>query len=172
MNNSLREGSNYYGNNSTNNKKRDITQFKYPKGYFPMFSIIIVEIIILIIVLIGINQKWYQLTINWYDALLAIFVIGFSLNCLWLIARQNFGTGSKFAIKQIKDKITFKSKRKHKNLVNYNFASNNVVSIEDYQKFINERSKQSKKIFWISFSFQGFGLLISIIIELCFVFIK
>lgn len=164
MNNSLRQGGNYYSKSSTSNDQpkqnnKDVIIYKYPKGYLPFFLIVLVEITLLLI-------AFFVSKIQWYDAILIASVIAFCLVCIWLIARQNFATNTKYNIIKHKNKLffqLFRSRQKSDNY--YKFASNNINSLDEYIEFQKIRKQKSKLLFWISFGIQGTFMVTSIILQ-------
>ncbi|WP_033159654.1 hypothetical protein [Mycoplasmoides alvi] len=167
MNNSLREGGTFYEKITTNNpKKRSLKEdnepkkYKYPNGSLPFCFLIFIEIIILLIAFLVTKMKWY-------DAILVTFAISFCFNCIWLIARQNFATTTKYNIVKHKNKLTNKIFSSRRNFdYFYKYASNNVTSLEEYIAFQKIRKQKSKLMFWISFGIQGSLLTIAIIIQI------
>lgn len=161
----LSEGYRHYNNdfddnqNKKNNQYLDISTYKYPCGIVPLILIILVEIIVALIAFL-ISK------LNWYDALLIPFIIGFCLNIFWLIMRQNFALQTRYNLSKIKDIFTFKKYRKTRNLIKWDAAYNHINNTDDYIKFSKKRTKNSKIIFWSSFIFHTMSMIIVIVINL------
>lgn len=177
---SISEGYRHYSVDDTlknhSSSKLKITDYRYPKGYLPVISILIVEIVILLVGFLVSSKTQYEgengpVTVEllrWYEVVLIAFVVGFCLQLVWLILRQRFGLQSKYNLSKWKDQLTLKTYRDKKNLVNYDLAANNIKSYEEYVAFCEKRHLTSRLIFWISFGIQGLLMLTFIIVNVVY----
>lgn len=92
--------------------------------------------------------------------------IGFFLCCAWFVTRQSFGLKMKYSGRRFFDYLTFKEKRKEKNMVNLSYAVNNIESFEDYERYDALKKRNSTLSFYISIGFFTLFFIICIILSL------
>lgn len=128
---------------SKKEKEKDIRYGKYPNGLFPFLFILIIWFVI---VMIGI----FVTLLKWDDALSLASGISLLLNVIWWMGRFSFDKRMKYSLHNYSQKLKLNRLKLTEPYFNENFAIHNVNSYEDYVEYLDERSKRSSLMFYIS----------------------
>ncbi len=167
INKKMIQGHNKYINNESNNEsklKSDTfsnntnKSLKYSKGIFGF-------IFIFVLCIAGFLFTYFYGKKSLLDSFSVSSAIGFFSSLIWLTSRQSFSLKIKYSSRKFWDYMTFKEKRKEKNLVINSLAINNINSFDEYEEYVMREKKNSTITFYFSFVFYSLYFLICIILS-------
>lgn len=156
--------------NHKNNKKNVTDEAKrYPNGVIPFVCLLLFYVIFTIVVLVlGFTNASIKQFFPWYWSTLSAAIAYFLLNILWAIGRTGFSSVSGYMMmktaritrmRKIRDKLEY--------FVNEP-AINDVNNMDEYNTYVLERKKYTKKFFYTSLILSGSIFVINLIVSLSF----
>lgn len=139
------------------NFSNKVKSLKYPKGIMNFIFIFLFSLGAFLLALLYGQKKLI-------DCFTIASGIGFFLTMAWLIYRQSFGLKTKYSVRKFFDYITFKEKRREKNMVNLSLAINNVHNFNEYEQFVELKKRNSTIMFYVCIGFYTLFFLICIIL--------
>lgn len=144
--------------NSKKSFETNVDNLKYSKGIFGfVFIFLLATGVFLLAFLYGKKGVIDSLTIG--------SGIGFFLSLAWFVSRQSFGLKAKYSGRKFFEYLTFKEKRKEKNLVNLSYAVNNIESFADYERYIALKKRNSTISFYCAVGFFTLFFIVCIILS-------
>lgn len=164
---SIKQGFTNYSSDKKQNESKlfskekfelDISDYKYPKGITSLIFILLVAVASFLFAFLF-GKK------HIVDALTISSGISFFCCLIWWLARNSFSR-TQYNSKKFFEFLTFKEKRKNKDMVNHSLAVNNIESFEDYQKYCKIKNRNSKIIFLGTFILFTLFFIIMIILSI------